>query len=250
MLMSKSGLFLVPIIILLTAGCQLTSGEGGIKVISHPSPEIPPPSMAPFEAAGCTADEFGNWSCPEDGPLAGLGCDAIGEPGELLGGLEPANPIARCLYFPTQHLQENPAAQEEDRFYNEGCLRPVYVRYVISKEGQFVSVNTLAELQAIYAPLESPEEALSYAVAATGLEAKYGLEREPDFRYFQDTLEDTHVEEKDGGYEVLLYHYQVCGCGPHTTSVIQLQVSTEGEIQEVSSNPIYEDPSQDGLCVD
>jgi hypothetical protein len=199
---------------------------------------------------GCKADEFGGWDCPDDSPITALGCDQIDEPGELLGALDPAYPIARCLYFPIQNQQENPDALAEPRLFNEGCLLPVYVRYVVSQDAEFLTVNNITELQELFTPLESPEEALSYALAATGLEARYGLQRQPDYRYFQDTLEDTSVVEQDGGYEILLYHYQVCGCGPHTTSAVRLQVTREGEIEELSNNPVYEDPAEDGLCVD
>ena len=248
--MSKHTLVLISPIILFATGCQLISGLGRTPVANRPTPVVAPLSMAPFEEAGCEADEFGNWSCPEDGPIPALGCDAIGEPGKLLGALEPAYPIARCLYYPIQHQQENPDAMDETKLFNDGCLFPVYVRYVIFRDGEFSSMKTLEELQAVYAPIESPEEALSFALAATGLEAKYGLQRQPGFRYFQEPLEDTFVEEKEAGYEALLYHYQVCGCGPHTTSAVRLQVSREGAIEEISNNPVYEDPSEDGLCVD
>jgi hypothetical protein len=206
--------------------------------------------MAPFEETGCAEDEFGGWTCPEDGPIAVLGCDAIASPDDLLGALDPAYPLARCLYYPTRHQQENPDALNEERLFNAGCLLPVHVRYVISRDGQFVSINNLAELQETYAPLESPEEALSFALAATGLEAKFGLQRQANFRYFVDQLEDTHTEEVDGDYEILLYHYQVCGCGPHTTSAVLLRVSRDGDVQETSTTPAYENPEEDGLCVD
>jgi hypothetical protein len=206
--------------------------------------------MTAFEEAGCAPDEFGRWDCPDDSPITALGCDSIEEPEELLGALNPTYPLARCLYYPIQNQQENPEALNEERLFNEGCLLPIYVRYTIFRDGQFAAIKTTDELKEVYGPIETREEALSYALAATGLEAKYGLQRQPGFRYFQDTLEDTYVAEQNGGYEVLLYHYQVCGCGPHTTSVVRLQVSREGEIQELSNNPIYEDPEEDGLCVD
>jgi hypothetical protein len=237
------------ILVLAAASCQ-SINPARPQVTNHPAPQIPPLSMATFEDAGCTPDEFGRWECPDESAITTLGCDSLDEPDELLGALNPTYPVARCLYFPIQNQQDNPNALDEPRVFNEGCLLPIYVRYVISRDGQFALINTSDELKEVYAPIESADEALSYALAATGLEAKYGLQREPGYRYFQDTLEDTFVAEQNGGFEVLLYHYQVCGCGPHTTSVVRLQVTREGAIQEISNNPVYEDPAEDGLCVD
>lgn len=240
---------LTTILLLVAAGCQAIN-PAGPQVINHPEPQIPPLSMATFEAAGCAPGETGSWDCPDANPISVLGCDFLSEPGDLLGALNPEYPLARCLYFPIQHQQENPDSLDAPRLFNEGCLLPVYVRYVISKEGQFAAIETTEDLQEVYAPIETPDEALSYALAATGLEAKYGLQRQPGFRYFQDTLEDTFVIETADGFELLLYHYQVCGCGPHTTSAIRLQISREGIIKEITKSPAYEDPAEDGLCVD
>jgi hypothetical protein len=244
-----SVLVLTTILLFVAAGCQSTN-PASPQVINHPAPQFPSLNMAVFEAAGCSPNEFGSWDCPEDSPISVLGCDSLSEPGELLGALNPNYPLARCLYFPIQDQQENPDALNAPRLFNEGCLLPVYVRYVISKEEQFTAIQIFEDLQEVYAPIESPNEALSYALAATGLEAKYGIQRQPGFRYFQESLEDTFVTERGGGYELLLYHYQVCGCGPHTTSAVRLRVSRDGTIEEVSNNPVYEDPAEDGLCVD
>jgi hypothetical protein len=206
--------------------------------------------MESFEEASCAANEFGSWTCPDDSPITALGCDQIAEPGEMLGALSPSLPIARCLYYPTRHQQEDPDSLSAERLYNQDCLLPVYVRYAIFQDGQFATLNTREDLRRVFAPLQTSEEALSYALAATGLEAKYGLQHEPNFRYLADQMEDTYVSETEAGFEVLLYHYRVCGCGPHTTSAFLFRVTRDGDLQEISSTPVYEDPAEDGLCVD
>lgn len=168
----------------------------------------------------------------------------------MLGGLGPATPIAECWYYPTRHPGGDQDPFQAPRLYNHGCLMPVYVRYVIYREGQFELVQDQAGMQAAFAPVESPEEALSYALVSTRLAAYYDLQREPGYRYFVDHLEDTRVAETGDGYGMNLYYYQVCGCGPHTTSIVNVQVSREGELFQAESIPAFENPEEDGLCVD
>ena len=50
-----------------------------------------------------------------------------------------------------------------------------YVRYAIMQDGQLKVLKSIADLQQAYAPIESEDEALSYALAATGLGVRYGL---------------------------------------------------------------------------
>lgn len=238
-------LFLLPVV----GGCQAINALK-VQVVNHPAPQREPPDMAVFKQAGCAIDEDGWWACPADSPIAALGCDRIKPVDALLGALDPVVSMAECLYYPTQHLEEHPDAFDTPRLYNEGCLLPVYVRYVILNEGEFTILSTLDDLQTVFAPLESPDEALAYGLAATGLQAKYGLKRQPSFRYLTERLEDSHVKEAHGGYEVLLYHYQICGCGPHTTSAVWLEISRDGDLREISRTPAFENPQEDNLCVD
>ena len=244
----KKPLLSTLIILLLSLACRL----GGLTrpdVTHYPRPDLVV-DLAPFNAAGCTADEYGRWTCPAASPLNALGCDALITPNALLGGLDPAYPLMLCRYMPIQHGESARGSPTDEFIYNDGCLAASYVRYAIEKDGQFLLLKTQEDLKATYAPIESPDEALSYALASTGLEARYNLETPLGYRYQVNKLEDTHVVETEAGYEVLLYHYQVCGCGPHTTSAVALRVTGAGDIQEIERTPAFEDPKEDGLCVD
>ncbi len=238
-------LLMIPVI----SSCQLI-GSLRVRFVDYPSPSVETPSMAAFEQAGCTIDEDGWWVCPDDSPITLLGCDRIKPTEALLGALEPARPIAECLYYPTQHLEDDQAAFDAAHLYSEGCLLPVYVRYVIFEAGEFITLNSLDDLKMAFAPLRSPEEALAYAAAATGLQAKFDLKRQANFRYLTDRLEDSHAIEATNGFDVLLYHYQVCGCGPHTTTAVWFEVNQDGSLREISRTPAYENPEEDNLCVD
>lgn len=113
-----------------------------------------------------------------------------------------------------------------------------------------VHLATQKEFATFFAPIDSPEEALSFALAATGYSAYSQFDTLPDFRFFSDTLESTRVEQDNAGYKVNLFYYQLCGCGPHTTSVVDVQVRKDGSLEIGELKKLYEDPTQDGLCVD
>lgn len=129
-------------------------------------------------------------------------------------------------------------------------MLPAYIRYVILRDGKFQLIKSEDEFREIYAPIESPEEALSYTLAVRNLSAYYGLQKNPDFVYNADTIEDTYVTPESDGYRLHLYSYEVFGCGPHWTSVVEIQVSREGIIREISRTPVFRDPDEDGMCVD
>jgi hypothetical protein len=234
---------------LLLAGCQALNAVR-LGVENHPSPTLPSVDTAPFESAGCSLDEYGSWTCPEDGPLASLGCDELHQAKEMLGGLDPATPLAECWYYPTNHPGGEQDPFQAPRLYNHGCLLPVYVRYVIFRDGQFALIEDQEALRAAFTPIDSPQEALSYALASTRLEAYFDLRRQIGYRYLADQLEDTHVVESGDGYAINLYYYQVCGCGPHTTSIVDVQISREGEMTLSEPKPAFENPAEDRLCVD
>ena len=211
--------------------------------------------MTAFRDAGCAPGAYW-WSCPEDSPVAAVDCDQLGEPSARLGALDPAYPLMRCVIYPYtgKHAGDPESVariEAEGYFYSDGCMSPAYVRYIAVREGEFLALKTQADVQALFAPITSADEALSYALAATGYSAYYGLTVERGYHYFEKTLEDTYVAEaKDGTYTVHLFSYQFCGCGPHVTSSVDVQVSRDGQITKSAFTPAFKDPAEDSLCVD
>ena len=217
------------------------------RFINHPQPDL----SVTFDAfvAGCLND--GSGQCLSESTRVALGCDEIQAPPSLLGGLNPSYPIAACQMIPNQIKPETQA--EIDRglyFFYTGGLFGSYVRYVISQDGEFRLIKSEEEFRAIYAPVETPEEALSYVLAVTNLSAYYGFAYDPAYKYEVSTIEDTYVTSEPDGYRLHLFHDAVFGCGPHWISEVEVHVSAEGIIRETSSKPIFRDPNQDDLCVD
>jgi hypothetical protein len=177
----------------------------------------------------------------KNGVLAAFGCKAVKQADPLLGGLQPAYPLVVC------------AAKDGEvpwaGVYGIGCLLPHVVSYIIWKDETFVQIDSLETLQALYAPITSPIEALSYALAATGLSAYYDLEILPHHKYFVDTLQETSVKAVSNGYLINLYHYQICGCGPHDTLMFDIHVATDGVVTWQNEYTVFTNLS-DMRCVD
>jgi hypothetical protein len=235
------------LLVVVLAGCK-----GSPEFVNHPQPQLLV-EFTSFTEVGCPPDERGVMRCEADSPLASIGCDRIEEPLALLGGLSPAYPMAVC-YFETRLHWDDPdmnfQAEAEGYLYETGGLSPAYIRYVIFRDGKFQMIKTQAEFKEVFAPVQSSDEALSYALALGDYSAYYGLAPERGLRYLVSRIEDTYVEAVDKGYLVHLYYYQFFGCGPHTTSAIDLLVTPEGDTQEIKVEGVFEDPEQDALCVD
>lgn len=214
------------------------------RVTNHAQPEFSL-NPAPFDDSSCPENN-GFKNCDPGGTLGQLGCEQLRLPGEVLGGLQPAYPIRVCL----ARLPASEQLPESEYIYREGCLMADYIRYVILKDGELMVLKSMADLQRAYAPIDSEDEALSYALAATGLGVRYGLTAESDLRYFVDRLEDTNVQTVPQGYRVHLFDYKLCGCGPHPSFAVDVMVTSDGQVRELSREKIYEDPAEDGLCID
>lgn len=230
------------------AGCRSP------RFVNHSQPEFDV-DFRVFENVGCSPDQYGFRRCEKDSPLADLGCNEIKKPSNLLGALDPSYPIVLCLVIPDLNTEE-PGAEntlmlaEGKYFFNIGGIVPAYVRYVIFRDNQFELIETEDEFRRVFAPIAAPDEALSYALAVRDLLAFYNLESDPKYQYFIDEIEDTYVEETAGGYLVHLFFYEVFGCGPHLTYAVDVEVTTQGNVKEISREAIYKDPSEDDLCVD
>ncbi len=236
-------------ILLVSLGCSLADIPlpfwpfQAVRVINHPEPNLAS-EIEPFLKAGCSQGQnSGGFTCPaKAAPFTEFGCTTI-RATTGLGALRPDLPIMMCVV-------NNPTRKPEVKgVYQMGCLLPQMVRYIVYQEGQFRLVSTFDEFRALYAPIESADEALSYALATTGLSARYNLKVEA-MRYKVSVLEDTHVEQSGEEFNVHLFYYQLCGCGPHGTSAVQVAVSRSGEVKQSAKTLLFEDPAQDGLCVD
>jgi len=219
------------------------------ETIRHPKPDLSVDDSL-LADLGCPVvdGESNRRRCSFDempSALAALRCESAGSPDPLLGGLEPSYPMAVCTV--ARHY-----------LYRTACMVDVGVGYVIERRGKYERIVSESKLRAVYAPIESEEEALSYALAATGLAAHYdtGGQRElgvhnlisPGYEYFVEHLENTHVTETQDGYLVYLFDYRLCGCGQHETVANTVHVTRSGRVRRTHAELVYRDLGK--ICVD
>jgi hypothetical protein len=108
---------------------------------------------------GC--DENIQESCPD---LVALDCDDIQGPRFYLGGLQPPYAVLECIH-------ESGQPYYREYFKQPAGLDTRYRSFAICQEGKFRLIIKKSEFKEIFAPIESTEEAISYAMAMTSLQA-------------------------------------------------------------------------------
>jgi hypothetical protein len=159
---------------------------------------------------------------------------------QLLGSLKPKYPLAYGMSY----------GYNVNSLYMEGCLNPTGYSLIVKDSLGFQIINDQNDLKALFAPIETKEEALSYICAFSGQEPKYAFEIESRFRKLVKSINTTYSIENEDGFEVNLFDYRECGCGPHTYFMVIYMIKRTGEIYVKETVQLYEDPLQDGLCVD
>ena len=200
-----------------------------------------------FIEAGCLKN--GDWGnrgldCSSIGLEERFSCENIKIPDDL-GGLSPNVPIVECTF-----ISKNWTGEEDEGIVREGCLRPEFRKYIIIEDGEYRLIGSKEEFVRSFAPVESPEEALGFAVALTTAYTDYDITIPNGARTFTSEIRTTYVEEGDGGFNVHLFDAQSCGCGNHPYYSIDYIVTFAGEVNQTSSEKVYENPLFIGLCVD
>jgi hypothetical protein len=212
------------------------------QIINHEMPQFQV-DFSPFTVVGCDdSDGYENWyRCNEGSLMFSFGCNSI-ENKPLLGGLTPNYPIAACSYEISEHI--NVADLPPDGcVYVDGGLMTFCNRYVIYKDAKYQLIKTLEELRAAYAPIDSPEEALSFVLASDDLIVNYGQAKNNDYVYFVEVLEDSYVETITDGYIVHVFD-AYSTCESFDTKSVQMKVTHDGYLTELNRTLVYRDPSQ------
>lgn len=197
-----------------------------------------------FIEAGCIDTRNGRLNCSSIGLEERFSCESIWVLDDL-GGLSPNVPIVEC-----DVLIENWTGNADAGIVHEGCLQPLFRKYIVIENGEYKLIGNKEEFVRFFAPVESPEEALAFAVALTNSYAIYNLTIPESYNVFVSSIKTTYVEKTDAGFKVHLFFSQFCGCGNHPYYSVDYLVNTSGEVKEISSERIYENPELTGLCID
>lgn len=222
--MSRSILLKVIVLVCILTGC-LASRK--VTVVEY-APLDWTVDAKGFTDIGCTRKL--PESCAE---LIALGCDEVRPPKFYLGGLQPSCGIMECIH-------EGSEAPDKEYFKQQPGLDTRYRSYVIFKDGEYRLIIKKSEFKQIFAPVESPQEAISYAMAMTSLSARYDIDPNADVDYLVDVIEETHAEETSRGYMVYLFDTdRKMGCKIHANYAVKVLVMQDGEVHEVKRQEIY-----------
>lgn len=169
-------------------------------------------------------------SCSE---LIALGCDEIRSPRFYLGGLQPPYAVMECIH-------ENEEPPNNEYFKQLPGLDTRYRSYAIYQDGMYRLIIKKSEFKEIFAPVESTDEAIGYAMAMTSLEARFDIDPNANVDYLVDEIQETHAEETPDGYLVHLFDWShKMGCDIHPFYAVKVLVTREGDVHEVERQEIY-----------
>lgn len=216
------------------------------SIVTHPRIQAArgPIDRTRFVAAGCGMGAHGGPSpdCNVAPFTKRFGCRyAPLSPPERTAGLTPAATFVECL-------QPHDPAQSPSDVVTVGCMLPAIRAYVADVGGTLRTLRTRRDLAQAFAPIDSPAEALAFALAATNLDAVWELP--PGARFYAPRVETTTAEPAPGGFRVHLFSEGACGCGPHVHDAVDVTVARDGEVKIGPATHAYARPEDDGLCVD
>ncbi len=172
----------------------------------------------------------------------GITCGEYSRPDDLLGALSPRTAITACDALGR--------GIEVKGIYRSGCRLATWRRYVVAAGKKLELIDTKEAFVKRFAPVETPAEALAFAVALTDSKALFKIELPKDAQLFLKTIDPTSVTPVAAGFKVRLYGYQFCGCGPHNHLAVDYLVTRAGEVRELDSVPAWNDPKTAKLCID
>jgi hypothetical protein len=195
-----------------------------------------------FIDAGCFVDGY-NLDCSNLGLDQQFGCIWISSAPAALGNLSPMLSLVECLV-----RSEDNSFNSSEGIVSEGCMMPMYRRFIAMQDGEIKPIRTKQEFQSMFAPVETKDEALSFAIALTSSSPKYDASAPEGYFPVASPIEPTYVEEDDGGFRVHLFDYEVCGCGSHPYYAIDYYVTRAGNVTELSRQKVYD--SNSTICMD
>jgi len=193
-----------------------------------------------FIDSGCFADGYG-LDCSSLGLDQRFGCMQISNASSALENLSPLLPVVECLFLGKDY-------SSQDGIVREGCMMPLFRRYIAKQGDEFKLISSKEEFLSIFAPVETKEEALAFAVALTSSLPRYDTSVPEGYFSAASSIEPTYAEETEGGYKVHLFDSELCGCGSHPYYAIEYLVTRAGNVTELSREKVYDSTIQ--ICVD
>lgn len=236
----KRSLSVIVFIVFALVACKLTQINPIKRVIEYPEPELTIDNSY-FTELGC----FDSLDClPDDLKAIDPPISAIYEPSHLLGGLKPEHPLALVYRVSFDREEEFPAV------YVKPCMGRFYYSFLVNVDGEIQLIHSAQGMADLYAPIESEDEALSYAMAVTGLNALYDFESQWTLKLYTKPLVESHSTYDGEKFMVHLFNTFLCGCGPHIATSVDVTVYPDGSFTLAEPVQAFSDPKYNGMCID
>ena len=161
-------------------------------------------------------------------------------PSAFLGGLTPRLPLAEVysLDFKTNCIWKS-----------RGMMLTCNNLIALIKD-TLTLIDTEEKFRNIFVPIDNEQEALSYVAYLSRTYPKYDIVKKFRYRVYSSHFPSTYAKRIAGGFQVLLHDKKVFGCGPHPNYYKLFKVTESGQITLLQTVKMFEDPEEDGLCVD
>jgi hypothetical protein len=193
-----------------------------------------------FLDAGCIAEDY-SLNCDGLGLDQRFSCMKIINASQTLENLSPQLPTVECLFRSEDY-------NSQEGIVREGCMMPLFRRYIARQGEEFKLIESIEDFRSIFAPVETKEEALAFAVALTRSLPRYDISVPEDYFPVSSSITPTYAKETEGGYMVHLFDSEICGCGSHPYYAIDYLVTRDGNVTELSREKVYDSNMQ--ICVD
>jgi hypothetical protein len=170
-----------------------------------------------------------------------FGCMRISNVSGALDNLSPKLPMVECLFLGKEY-------NSQEGIVREGCMMPLFRRYIAEQDGEFKLIRSKEEFRTIFAPVETKEEALAFAVALTGSLPRDDTSVPDGYFPVKPSIEATYAKVSEEGFKVHLFDSEICGCGSHPYYAIEYLVTVDGNVTELSREKVYDSTTQ--ICVD
>ena len=214
-------------------GLPLTTIEGTPTFVARSAPEFQFSAEENLREVACSQGEGSDIQCQGDSPLSVFACDFLLGTRGVYSDIGPVQGLIAACGVSPENWEEPPEAY----LYRVGAAFRRDIAYIFLVDGGLQLVRTPAQLKELFAPIDSPAEAINYAQLATGLLASYRLAPQPEYLYFYDPVDATRTEPTARGFRLFLFHSQDCGCEPWVNSEVELLVDRDGTITWVGARP-------------
>lgn len=159
-----------------------------------------------------------------------------------LSALTPQFPMAEVTLDSSECTSTKSFIDPSTGFLSRKCKK-----YIIKNKDTYELIEDLDQLKKIYAPIDSKEEALSYAIAISGFKPEYNFTNNTNSNiiYKVNNIEKTNVKEVDDAYKVNLFNDF---CFRLTEQISK--ITKKGDLEIISNKLISEDSTNKGVICD